>query len=216
MREKRWKWWHGVLFYAGVQAAVWGMRRAARHWTEPGDDRSREEDRDLYRSQRLPVFAPPGAVFPVAWSINCCCAIAGGIYVLNLSRHKRGRTKFLVLQSTAWGLFVLFDTAYFGLRSPMNAAAVTLGYTAVTAASIDTAVREMREPRAALALATTAAWLALANPLAIAQAAWNRDPFWKVGPFCEPPQGWEKLKGGAEDSATEARTHGWDDADAER
>jgi tryptophan-rich sensory protein len=155
-------------------------------------------------------------VFPVAWSINCCCAIAGGIYVLNLSRHKRGRTKFLVLQSTAWGLFVLFDTAYFGLRSPMNAAAVTLGYTAVTAASIDTAVREMREPRAALALATTAAWLALANPLAIAQAAWNRDPFWKVGPFCEPPQGWEKLKGGADDSATEARTQGWDDADAER
>ncbi|HVW86873.1 MAG TPA: hypothetical protein VHB50_19440, partial [Bryobacteraceae bacterium] len=85
-----------------------------------------------------------------------------------------------------------FNAAYFGLRSPLNAAAVTLLYSAVTAASLDIAWRRMRDPAAALSLATTALWLMVANPLAIAQASWNHDPFWNAGPFAEPKPEWLK------------------------
>jgi len=196
MRRKRFQWWHGVAFYAGVQVAQWGLRVAARKLNEQRTrgrgPRSHRGDRAMYRAQRLPVFAPPGAAFPIAWGINSVSAIAGGLYVLNLSRWKRGRKEFLCLQAGAWGLFTLFGPAYFGLRSPLNAAAVTFAYTGVTVASLNTALWKMKEPKAALSLATTLAWLAIANPVAVAQAAWNRDPFWQVGPFAVPPPGWEK------------------------
>ncbi len=142
--------------------------------------------------ERLPIFAPPGAAFPIAWSINSASSIAGGLHVLNMPVETEGRTEFLRLQAAAWSLFALFETAYFGLRSPINAALVTFAYTGVTVASLDVALRRMEDRRVALSLATTLAWLALANPVAVAQAAWNYDPFWKAGPFGTPPPGWEK------------------------
>jgi hypothetical protein len=70
-------------------------------------------------------------------------------------------------------------------------AVVTLLYTAATASSV-CAAWEMRDPWAARSLATTVAWLALANPVGLTTAAWNRDPFWDVGPMTEPPPGWTK------------------------
>jgi hypothetical protein len=39
---------------------------------------------------------------------------------------------------------------------------------------------------------TTIAWLALANPVGVAQALWNRDPFWGIESLAEPPRGWVK------------------------
>lgn len=192
MRIKRFQWWHGLVFYAGVQAAQWCLRQAAHGLTDSHERGTRASDRESYEAERLPVFAPPGVAFPIAWSINSVSAIAGGLYVLNLSRRTKGRTEYLRLQAAAWCLFALFDTAYFGLRSPINAALVTFAYTGVTAASIDVALRRMKKPNVALSLATTAAWLAIANPVAVAQAAWNHDPFWNAGPFALPPEGWEK------------------------
>ena len=41
-------------------------------------------------------------------------------------------------------------------------------------------------------LAPTLAWLALANPVGITQALWNRDAFWKAGPFMQPDRRWLK------------------------
>ncbi len=192
MKARRYKWWHGVAFYVGIQAAQWGLRAAAQRLTDEHGAATRNDDRESYKAQRLPVFAPPGAAFPIAWAINSVSAIAGGLYVLNLSRRTEGRTEFLRLQAGAWCLFALFNTAYFGLRSPINAALVTFAYTGVTAASLDVALRRMHDPTAALSLGTTAAWLVIANPVALAQAAWNQDPFWNAGPFAKPPRGWEK------------------------
>lgn len=173
---KRWRWWHGILLYGGVQIVA----LAARAITGP-------EDVSFYKRQRLPVFAPPPAAFPIAWSVNSICAMAGLLHALNTPKNTPGRTTYVGAQSAAWVLFSLFNAAYFGLRSPINAAIVTSLYTVATAIALSTAVRQMRDPRAAWALASTAAWLALANPLAIAQAAWNRDEFWNAGPFADPP-----------------------------
>lgn len=68
----------------------------------------------------------------------------------------------------------------------------TFAYSAVTIDSIYIATEKMQRPRAAASLVTTAAWLMLANPVGVAQAAWNYDPFWDIGPLAEPPQKWVK------------------------
>lgn len=194
MEEKRFRfrWWHGLAFYAGVQLAQLGARVAIRKLISSGDDATGDQDREIYREMRLPVFAPPGWVFPVAWSINSFCLLAGALHVLNLPCETPGRAEFLRWQAASWCVFSLFDTAYFGLRSPINAAALTFAYSGVTVASMAIAQRKLHDRTAMLSLATTLAWLALANPIAVAQATWNHDPFWKVGPFLEPPESWEK------------------------
>lgn len=176
------KWWHGLLFYAGVLVAEWGIRNAVRRARGNGGEQA---DRDFYRKQKQPVFAPPGIVFPIAWTLNSICSISGAIHVLNAEDREKGR--FLALQGAAWLLFVVFNTAYFELHSPINAAAVTFAYTALTAASIRSAAR-MEDWRAVTSLLPTAAWLVLANGVAVAVAVWNRDGFWKLGPFADPPE----------------------------
>jgi tryptophan-rich sensory protein len=190
MSERKFRWWHGVVFYAGVQAAQWGMRLAVRKLREQESGAPRSSDRETYRAQWLPKFAPPAAAFPIAWSINSLSTIAGGLYALNLPKKTPGRRLFLGSQLAAWVLFALFSTAYFELESPINAAAVTLAYTGVTGLSLQAAWCRMHDKRAAASLLTTLAWLALANPLGLTQAAWNYDPFWKAGPFLEPPADW--------------------------
>ena len=89
-------------------------------------------------------------------------------------------------------LYSLFQAAYFGLRSPINAEVVTVLYSAATFASARVSLTTMKDPKAAAFLATTIAWLALANPVGLSVAAWNYDPLWKVGPFLEPKAGWVK------------------------
>ncbi len=176
-----------MLFYAGVQVVRVALQAAVR-----GLGTDHERDRKFYKKQRLPVFAPPTVAFPIAWSINSVAAISGGLHVLNLPPHTEGRTEFLRLQAAAWALFASFETAYFGLRSPINAALVTYAYTAVTAASLDIAWRRMHDRTAVLSLAPTAVWLTLAHPVGTLQAVWNYDPFWKVGPLAEPQKRWLK------------------------
>jgi translocator protein len=197
MSGKKFRWWHGMMFYVGVQLAQIAIRSAVRAARGSRDEElsppaSNDQDRELYRSQRLPIFAPPPIAFPIAWSINSISLIAGGLHVLNLPAETAGRAEFLRLQGTAWGLFTLFNTAYFELRSPINAVLVTFAYSAATVASLAIAQAKIKDRRAILSLATTIAWLALANPVAVAQATWNYDPFWHVGPFMMPPRGWEK------------------------
>lgn len=186
MSSKRYRWWHGLLFYAGVQVGRLALRSLARNLAGNSESDSREQDRAFYRAQRLPAFAPPAIAFPIAWTVNGACAVAGGLHVLNLPSRTPGRSDFLRFQAAAWTLFAGFDAAYFALRSPLNAAAVTILYTSFTVASLDTALRRMRDREAALSLATTLAWLCLANPLAVTQAARNHDPFWNVGPWLAP------------------------------
>lgn len=176
------RWWHGVLFYAGIQTAQWAFRVAARSMLRGRKD---QVDQAFYRKEIRPVFAPPAIAFPIAWTINSASSIAGMIHVLNIKRHPEEKARFLVLQTSAWLLFTVFNVAYFELHSPLNAAVITFTYSGLTVASIKSAVR-MNDWNAVLSLLPTALWLALANPVAFFVAAWNRDEFWKIGPFIEP------------------------------
>jgi translocator protein len=144
-------------------------------------DRRRAEI-EFYRRQRLPPFAPPAWAFPVAWTINGTGALFALVRVARRGKETPGRARFLRAQLAAWLLFAGFNRLYFGLRSPINAAIVTCLYTAATAISLRETLR-MNDKKAALGFAPTLAWLALALPLALTQAAWNRDEFWNAGPF---------------------------------
>lgn len=183
----RWRWYHGVALYAGVTVAERAMRACAgRLFAARPEREDRAADRARYETQRLPVFAPPGIAFPIAWSINAVSQIAGLLHVANLPPQTPGRSAYLRGSAAMWTLYATFDAAYFGLRSPVNAAAVTFLYTTATLATLAGA-RRTGSPLATGSLATTLLWLALANPVAVTQLLWNRDPFWNVGPFADPP-----------------------------
>jgi hypothetical protein len=68
MKRMRYRWWHGVAFYAAVQVAQWALRAAARKLADRNDGSTCENDREAYRMERLPVFAPPGAAFPICYA----------------------------------------------------------------------------------------------------------------------------------------------------
>ena len=180
----RFRWWEGALFFAGVQLAQWGIRAAIRRSMKTPSSRM---DRGFYRRQKQAVFAPPGVAFPIAWTINSVSAIAGAIHVLNERREHEAGQSFLRWQGVAWALFAVFNTAYFELRSPINAALVTAGYSLATAASLHAALR-MGDNKAAFSLLPTTLWLMLANPVALTTAAWNRDAFWGTEPIMRPPR----------------------------
>lgn len=192
MKNKRYPWWYGLAFYAGLQIVQFALRAGTGRMAGRRYSGTRTKDRNLYKAERLPFFAPPGVAFPIAWGINSICLIAGGLHVLNLPVKTEGRLEFLRSQAAAWTLFVLFAPAYFGLRSPINAAILTFLYSAATATSLKSAWCRMHDVRATLLLGTTVAWLTLANPVGVTQALWNQDPFWGIGPLAEPPLGWVK------------------------
>jgi benzodiazapine receptor len=180
---KPYRWWHGVAFYAGVQLASFGLKILTQRKFS-----SEKEDRKFYRSTRLPVFAPPPAAFPIAWTINSASTITGGLRVLNLPEGTPGKSEYLRAQAAAWVLYCSFQAAYFGLRSPINAALVTVLYTAATLESL----RNAPDAQTRWLLATTLAWLALANPVGITQSLWNRDRFWGTKALLQPHQRWLK------------------------
>jgi tryptophan-rich sensory protein len=115
-----------------VQVGSLALRVAARIIAGKRKPDPREGDRRFYEKERLAFFSPPGAAFPIVWSINSVAAIAGGLHVLNLPPNSPGRKEFLRLQASAWGLFSTFSAAYFDLRSPINAALITLSYSTIT------------------------------------------------------------------------------------
>lgn len=143
---------------------------------------ARDPAAEFYDRSRLPPFAPPSQAFPIAWGINAVSLGAGMLRALSMKSRSSARTDFIRWQAVAWVLFASFNAAYFKLRSPINAAAITLAYDVATVASLRAAVRSKDKVLIA-SLATTLAWLCLATPLAAAQAALNRDRFYNVGPF---------------------------------
>jgi hypothetical protein len=61
-KSKKWKWYHGVLFYAGVQAATFGLARLVKSFggeNKPGVGDSiigNENNNEFYNNLIQPVF----------------------------------------------------------------------------------------------------------------------------------------------------------------
>src|SRR6266699_3727157 len=106
-----------------------------------------------------------------------------------LMKETPGRRSYLALQAASWVDFVLFNAAYFSLRSPLNALLLTLAMFLLTIASSLVAIFQLKDTRVALSLATLFLWLIVALTAATFQALWNYDDLYQAGPFVKPSAG---------------------------
>ncbi len=184
----KWRLIHGVLIYAGIQAATFGLEAIVRR----ARSNTQEDTKKYYGQQKQPIFAPPAWAFAPAWTINNALCLYGLLRVLNMPEEKSGRNEFINLQVASWADFVLFSSASFGLRSNYNSAVLTNLYLGLTLASLYIALKKLKDEKTALSLSTLIIWLGLASPLSLTIAAWNGDEFYDSAPIAEPPAGWLK------------------------
>ncbi len=183
-----WRWYHGVLFYAIVQTLTFSLSGLVSVASGRRGRNARETifgDTSYFKQLKQSIITPPSWAFAPAWTINNISVIWGTLKVLNKPRDTPGRDAFLVLQAVSWLDYVLFNAAYFSLRSPINAFVLTLGMFVLTICSGFVAIFRLKDSRVALSLATLFIWLIVALTAATFQAAWNHDDLYKVGPFFE-------------------------------
>ena len=134
-------------------------------------------------------ITPPSWAFGPAWLVNNISVLWGTWQVLNKPQQTPGRTAYLTLQGLSWVDFVLFNAAYFSLRSPLNALVLIFVMFLLTIVSGLVALFRLKDTKVALSLATLFLWLVVALTAATFQALWNKDDFYQVGPFVKPPAG---------------------------
>lgn len=198
LSPKKWRWYHGVLFYVGVQVASLTLGKAVQSVSVSGNPKLGESftgnaDNDaFYNSLKQPTFAPPDWVFPPVWIVNNALCVWGLLRVLNMPTQKPGRTPFVISQSLVWLCFTTFNASYFGLRSPINGAVNTNIGLICTIISVYVALFQLQDTPATLSQSTILPWLLLASPTATAVAIWNKDEYYNVEPLMDPPSKWVK------------------------
>lgn len=194
---RRWRWYHGVAFYTAVQLLTFGLGGLTSAVRGNRDKSSREAifgDVSYFRALKQSVVAPPSWVFGPAWTVNNISAIWGLLRVLSKPDETPGRGEYLALQGVTWLDFVLFNAAYFSLRSPINAFVLTVIFFGLTIVSGVVALFRLKDTAVALSLATTFVWLIIAVTAATFQALWNHDDFYDAGPFTTPTEALLKNK----------------------
>ncbi|MBC8159584.1 MAG: tryptophan-rich sensory protein [Roseiflexaceae bacterium] len=193
-----WRWYHGAIFYAGVQLLSFGLGKLAQRSKGASSPKLGESiagnaaNDDFYNRLTQPIFAPPAWSFAPVWTLNNVLCLWGLLRSLNMPVGRPGRAAFIGLQGVVWVSFASFNALYFGLRSPINGAASTLLGLLATVASIYVAVFRLRDRRVALSQSTILPWLVLASATATTVAAWNHDEYYEAGPFSAPVPGWAK------------------------
>lgn len=196
--HKRWGWIYGVGLFAALQVFLFGLGflvKFLRGQARPafGEALVGSEENDAYYNEfRQPVFAPPDWVFAPVWTVNNSLASWGILRVLNMPEDSPGRERFLALQAAFVLQFVNFNAAYFGLRSPIAGALLTVGGLLPVVEAMRIAWFEMRDWRVVLSLSTLLPWLILASFTATFVALWNRDEFFRTPVLIEPPSGWTR------------------------
>lgn len=196
----KWNWYHGMLFFVGVEVAASVLAKFAKKTRNSKSSQEEtlqtsnqgEEYNAIYNSLKQPVFAPPGAVFFPIWLINNSLATWGLLQVLNKSANTSGRREFLASHSAFWFTYTTFTSAYFSQRSPIKGAVLTdIGLIAALLAEYF-ALFGLKDKKVALSLVTLVPWLLLAAPTATTVALWNRDEFYEIGPAFDAPSNWVK------------------------
>lgn len=188
-RTRRWRWYHAIAFYAMTQVLTFGLSALTSAIIGNRGKTLLEDifgDTSYFRELKQSIFAPPAWVFGPAWTINNISVIVGTWRVLNKAKGSPGRSSFLVLQGASWINYVLFNAAYFSLRSPINAFVLTLSMFILTILSGFVAIFRLKDSWVALSLATLFIWLNIALAAATFQALWNYDDFYQMGPFVKP------------------------------
>ncbi|MUN63753.1 hypothetical protein GMA12_11465 [Kocuria sediminis] len=158
---RRYRWWHA----AAVGVAANAVSALPRGFTG---------DAAFYNDLDTPLGAPPDWLFPPVWAFNNATTLWSNLRIANLAPGTPGRAPALVLEGADWALFASFSALFFGLRSPVLGAAVTVASLGATAGSV--VLTADLDRRAAWALSPRLLWLAYASYVATATAARNRDP----------------------------------------
>ena len=189
--NRRWRWYHGVIFYGVAQVVTFGLAGLTTAATGQKVKSFRDTfgDVNYFRDLRQAKVAPPSWVFGPAWTINNISVIWGALQVLNMPDDTPGKNTYLALQGASWLNYVIFNAAYFSLRSPINAFVLTIIFFALTIASGFVAIFRLKDTKVALSLATLFVWLIIASTAATFQMLWNRDDFYNAGPFLKPIPG---------------------------
>ncbi len=185
----KWRWYHGLAFYVVVQLLTFGLAGLTSIISGNKGETVRDNvfgNVSYFSSLKQSIFTPPSWVFGPAWTINNFFAIWGTLAVLNKPEGTPGRDEYLALQGATWLNFVIFNAAYFSLRSPINAFVLTVIFAGLTVSSACVAIFRLKDTKVALSLSTLFVWLTVAATAATAQVLWNRDDLYKVGPFTEP------------------------------
>src|SRR5205085_4356861 len=106
-------------------------------------------DVSYFRSLKQSVFAPPSWVFGPVWTLNNLSVIWGTLQVLNKPQGTAGRNAFLGLQAASWLNYIVFNAAYFSLRSPINAFVLTLTMFILTILSGVVAIFQLKDSKVA-------------------------------------------------------------------
>jgi tryptophan-rich sensory protein len=189
-----WRWYHGAIFYLLIQVLTFtlGGLVSSLRGEEIKSARDFFGNAEYFKQLHQSIVAPPSAAFGPVWTLNNIGSIYSLLRVLNKPEGTRGRQEFLALQGASWVNFMVFNAAYFSLRSPLNALALTLIMLVLTTLSELVAIFRLKDSFVALGLATLLLWLIIASTAAIFQAAWNRDDFYHKGPFLQPVPALEK------------------------
>ncbi len=193
----RWRWYHAAVFYGVVQVLTFGLSGLVSVARGNKGQSLRETtfgDVSYFERLKQVKITPPSWAFGPAWLVNNISVLWGIWRVLNKPQQTPGRTAYLALQGVSWVDFVLFNAAYFSLRSPLNALMLTLVMFLLTIVSGLVALFQLKDTKVALSLATLFLWLIVALTAATFQALWNKDDFYQVGPFMEPRAGLVKKK----------------------
>ena len=189
--QKEWRWYHGAAFLVGAQVAAFTLEGLVA-WAAGNRPRFELFSNDqvkLYYELKQAKFIPPPWVFGPAWITNNILTIAGTLLVLNNNEQTPGRNAFLKLQAASWLVFVSFNAASVGLRSPINAFGLTFAMWVLTVASTIIALRQLKDNRVAWLLSTLLLWTTIASAVALCQMLWNYDELYNLGPFTQPVPG---------------------------
>ena len=185
----RWRWYHAVTFYVVVQILTFGLSGLVSLARGNRGQSLREAafgDVSYFERLKQVKITPPSWAFGPAWLVNNISVLWGTWQVLNKPQQTPGRTAYLALQGVSWVDFILFNVAYFSLRSPLNALVLTFVMFLLTIVSGLVALFQLKDTKVALSLATLFLWLIVALTAATFQALWNKDDFYQVGPFVQP------------------------------
>ncbi len=170
MQRRCFRWWHAVVIFLvanGISALPAGLL---------GNE-------VFYNSFQQSRFAPPSWLFAPMWLFLNVTSLVALYWVANHPVSSGRRRLFLVFEASGWVLFASFTTVYFGLKSPILGAGVTVASLAVALGSFSAGLGVDR--RAAALIFLRVLWLALASYISLYTAGHNTDPFLfgAVNPF---------------------------------
>lgn len=155
------KWWQ-IALIAVAASALAGLASFTPH----------KKEKQLYNKKlKQAPWAPPAWLFGPAWTVNNFFLLLAlqRLLASNLPQKK----KLLVQQAIIWVIFFSFGYVYFNRKSPLLAAAWTIGDAALAASSFIT-LYKVDKPTA-WQYSPLLVWTAFASTLAGYQALTNDD-----------------------------------------